>query len=190
MEFLVADRLETNRLVLRMFRDGDWRDLHEYYGDSECMRYTLKKAHTEAETWRVMASLVGHWHLRGYGPYAVEEKASGTVLGIVGLWYPMGWPEPEIAWGLARRHWGRGFAREAARAVHHMALHCLPDVALISFIDALNTASIHLAKALGAVYEKTVAFRGESWVVYRHCRHEYPNRTVFGDTGPCSGSSH
>jgi RimJ/RimL family protein N-acetyltransferase len=145
-------------------------------GDGECMRYTLQKAHTEAETWRIMAGMIGYWYLRGYGPYAVEEKVHGRVLGVVGLWYPHDWPELEIKWGLARRHWGHGFAWEAAKAVHDMALRDLPGSALISFINAANSASVHLAMSLGAVQEKRMEFRGEPWVVYRHCRQAIPFR--------------
>jgi hypothetical protein len=36
----------------------------------------------------MMASLPGHWVLRGDGPYALEEKATSAILGITGLWYP------------------------------------------------------------------------------------------------------
>ena len=92
--FLIPQRLETGRLLLRTFVNEDWRALHEHFSDPECTRYTFRRALTEAATWRAMASMAGHWDLRGYGPYAVEEKASGTVLGTVGPWYPLEWPEP------------------------------------------------------------------------------------------------
>jgi hypothetical protein len=49
----------------------------------------------------MMACLLGHWYLRGYGPYAVGEKSSSRVLGSVGLFYPNDWPEPEITRNLA-----------------------------------------------------------------------------------------
>jgi len=112
--------------------------------------------------------MIGHWHLRGYGPYAIEEKASGNILGLVGLWYPNDWPEPEIKWGLIRQYWGQGFASEAARAVQKMAAKYIPEMSPISLIHSKNAMSINLAIAMKAEFEKAVDFRGGNWCVYRH----------------------
>ena len=166
--FAVPERMETERLILRMFVDDDWRALHEHYSDAECTRFTFRRALTEAGTWRAMASMAGHWLLRGYGPYALEEKSTGTVLGTVGLWYPLEWPEPEIKWALARRHWGHGYASEAVRVVQGMAQECLPDLRLISLIDSRNEFSIRLALAVGAHLEREMDFSGGLFHVYRH----------------------
>lgn len=166
--YLIPSAIETERLVLRMFREDDWRALHEHYSDETCTKFTFGRPLSEGASWRTMASMIGHWQLRQYGPYAVEEKGSGQVLGTVGLWYPSDWPEPEIKWALARRHWGKGFASEAARAVQRMAARQLPQLSLISFIHAENAASIQLAKAIGATFEKEAPFRGAVFHVYRH----------------------
>lgn len=164
----VPQQLDTPRLILRQFVHEDWPAMHAHYGDAECTRYTFGRALTERESWRAMASMVGHWTLRGYGPYAVEEKATGQVIGAVGLWYPNDWPEPEIKWALARAFWGQGYASEAVRAVQAMARDALPHLHLISFMVADNAASAALARAVGATLEKEVDFRGARWHVYRH----------------------
>ena len=161
-------RIETTRLVLRQFIHADWFDLHQHYSDLECTRFTFRKALTEGETWRAMASMAGHWTLRGYGPYAIEEKSTGRVLGAAGLWYPNDWPEAEIKWALSKAHWGKGFASEAVRGVQSVALAALPDLALISFIHIDNLPSHQLAKSVGCTLEKEVEFRGGQWSVYRH----------------------
>ena len=166
--FMIPRRLETDRLLLRMFVEEDWRALHEHYSDVECTRFTFRRALTEAGTWRAMASMSGHWQLRGYGPYAVEEKSTKVVLGTVGLWYPLEWPEPEIKWALARRHQGKGYASEAVRAVQRMARQCMPEVMLISLIDRDNAASIRLATAVGATFEREMDFAGGVFHIYRH----------------------
>jgi RimJ/RimL family protein N-acetyltransferase len=164
----MPDRIESDRLVLRTFRHEDLPFLHAHYSDAECTRFTFRRALSEAESWYAMANMIGHWQLRGYGPYAVEEKATGAVLGTVGLWYPHDWPEPEIKWALTRSYWGKGYASEAARAVHAMAAQHIPQVPLISFIHSENAASIALALALGANFEKEMPFRGGIWHIYRH----------------------
>jgi RimJ/RimL family protein N-acetyltransferase len=168
MKSLIPERLETTRLVLRTLREDDWVRLHEHYSDPICTRYTFGHALTEGESWRAMASMAGHWVLRGYGPYGVEERASGDLLGVVGLWYPNDWPGPEIKWALIRRHWGNGFASEAARAVREMAKDVLPTASLISFIHSENSPSIRIAVAVGGAWERDVEFRGGKWQVYRY----------------------
>ena len=168
MKYQVPEQLDTRRLLLRQFQDSDWRDLHAYYADPTAMRYTLGRTLTEGETWRTMCGMLGHWQLRGYGPYAAVEKKSNTVVGPIGFWYPQEWPSPEIKWGLAPAYRGQGLASEAARAVQAAGLQFLPDIRLISLIHPDNQASIRLALAVGASREGTVTFRGEAWSIYRH----------------------
>ncbi len=168
MEYSIPTQLETDRLLLRMFQHKDWKDMHAYYGDEESMRYTTGRTLTEGETWRTMAGAAGHWLLRGYGPYAVEEKQSGSLIGIVGLWYPNDWPEPEIKWGIIRSHWGRGYAAEAARAVKAMAFATLENCKLISLIFKDNANSIRVAKSVGATLEKEITFREKECLIFRH----------------------
>ncbi len=168
MNYRIPERLETPRLILRLFKENDWMDLHALYSDPECTRYTLQRTLTEGESWRTMATMIGHWQIHGYGPYAVEEKSSGKVIGPVGLWYPNDWPEPEIKWALARAWWGHGYASEAARAVKHVAAVLFPDRPPISLIFADNEPSKRLAIAIGAVFEKEIEFRGVSAHIFRH----------------------
>ena len=64
MAYLIPEELETDRMILRMFRLDDWVDIHEYYSDPECVKYTSRRALNENESWQKMAALVGHWQLR------------------------------------------------------------------------------------------------------------------------------
>jgi hypothetical protein len=75
-----------------MFVEQDWEALHEMFRDPECVRYTVGAPLATWQTWRSLAAYLGHWQLRGYGPYAVVEKASGAMMGPVGLWCPGEWP--------------------------------------------------------------------------------------------------
>ncbi|WP_299979407.1 GNAT family N-acetyltransferase [uncultured Pseudoteredinibacter sp.] len=168
MKFKVPEQLETERLILRQFKDEDWQDLHEYYSSEEATRYTVGRAFSEGESWRIMSAMLGHWVLRGYGPYALEEKSSSKVIGTAGFWYPNDWPSPEIKWALAPAHWGKGYAGEAARALQKAGLEYLPEIALISLIAKENQASIKLALAVGASFEREIDFRGDRWDIYRH----------------------
>ena len=167
-DYLIPVELETDRLLLRMFRQEDWKDIHEYYGDAECATYTSGKALNEHESWQKMAAILGHWQLRNFGSYAMEEKKLNRVIGIAGLDYPSDWPEPEIQWGLAKKFWGKGYASEAVRAIKQMASQYIPKISLISLIHPENTNSSNLAKAIGAHFEKEYFFRNGTWHIYRH----------------------
>lgn len=168
MSYLIPELIETERLILRTFREDDWKDLHKYYSDEVCTRYTIGRALTEGETWRAMAALIGHWQLRHYGSYALENKTDHKVLGFAGLDYPNDWPEPEIQWALCRAYWGKGYASEAVRAAKKMTAQYLPDLSLISLIHPDNVNSINLAKAVGAYFEREYDFRGGKWFIFRH----------------------
>ena len=168
MKYRVPETLQTERLLLRQFVEEDWPDLHEYFADPVATRFTFGRSLSEGETWRALCSMLGHWALRGYGPYALEHKAGGKVIGICGFWYPNDWPEPEIKWALAPAYWGKGYAKEAALAVQKAGRDSMPDIPLISFIDSANRASIRLAESLGARLERETEFRGGIWRVYRH----------------------
>ncbi len=168
MKFLIPTSLETERLYLRMFRETDWWDLHEYYSDPDCTKYTVRKPLNENESWQKLSALLGHWQLRRYGSYALENKISKKVIGFAGLDYPSDWPEPEIQWALSRQFWGKGYASEAVRAIKQMTAEYLPDLPLISLIHPGNANSINLAKAVGACFEKEYLFRNDTWNIYRH----------------------
>jgi RimJ/RimL family protein N-acetyltransferase len=171
MKYLIPEQLETERLVLRMFRLEDWADMHEYYSDPECTKYTSRRSLKENESWQKMAALVGHWHLRRYGAYAIEGKELKKVIGVVGLDYPNDWPEPEIQWGLVRPFWGKGYASEGVRAVKSMIFRYVPQMSpLISLIHPDNINSIKLAKAVGASFEREHYFRDDTWHIYRHTK--------------------
>ena len=168
MEYLVPEMLQTERLKLRQFVEQDWEAIHVYFSDQQATKFTFGRALSENASRRALQSMIQHWETRGYGPYALEKKASGNVIGTVGFWYPDDWPELEIKWALSRQYWSRGYASEAVRAVQKTALQCFRDKPLISFIHSENAASIKLALAVGAVLEKQQPFRGSIWHIYRH----------------------
>lgn len=168
---LIPGSLETNRLRLSRPVATDWEGLHAYYSDEACARYTFGKAMPASETQRIVGALDRHWVRHGYGPYVLRERDGGNPVGLVGLWFPKEWPETEIKWALVQRHWGKGYASEAARAVQALLPRFLPHMQPISLIHADNDRSIALALALGATLEKQLEFRNAPFHQYRHRRH-------------------
>lgn len=158
--------LTTDRLTLRPFKEDDLDAYYEMCSDSEVMRFLGGKAWTRMETWRHMATILGHWQLRGFGLWAVEESSSGAFVGRVGFIQPEGWPGFELGWTLARSSWGKGYATEAARKALAYAFTELDRRHVISLIHPRNGASIAVAERLGERYEESIEFFGETISVY------------------------
>ncbi len=159
--------LETERLILRGLTEADI-GAEERYWTSDRSHFTggPKAPH---EVWRIVATMIGHWSLRGYGFWAVEEKATGLYCGRVGAWHPGEWPEAEIGWTLMPEAEGRGIAHEAALAARAHCYGPLGWTTAISTIDSGNTRSKALAARLGAKYERMHAFpQGFELEIWRH----------------------
>ncbi len=130
------------------------------------------------QSWRVLASEIGHWTLRGYGRWIVEERATNTPVGNVGLWYPHGWPEAEIGWDLFEGFEGRGYATEAALAARGYAYDVLGWTTAISLVDPKNAASRKLAQRLGA--RQDGLFKHDRYGDMQIWRHLSPDEIVDG----------
>ena len=145
--------LETERLIMRMWRDADIEEYAELCADPEVMRFLGGKVFDRTEAWRQMASMIGHWYLRGYGIWAVEEKSSGRLAGRIGCINPEGWPGFEVGWTLKREFWGKGYATEAGRRALEYGFNELDKPHIISLIHPENLASIRVAERLGETLE-------------------------------------
>src|SRR5205823_14550586 len=102
--------------------------------------------------WRTLALLIGHWHLLGYGQWAVVEKATGHVIGRAGLWNPEGGYGLEVGWVIRRSRWGQGFATEAARAAVQHGFETVGATHLISLIRPDNARSLRVAEKIGETF--------------------------------------
>ena len=166
--------LETERLILRMFREDDAEAYARICADPEVMRYLGEgKTLSLLEAWRHMAFLVGHWHLLGYGHFALEEKSSGRLIGRVGFLNPKGWPGFELGWTLARESWGNGYASEGARCALKYAFDELARDHVVSLINPDNKPSIKVAERLGEKLEGKTKLFGNEVLIYGIDRAEW-----------------
>lgn len=142
-------RLETDRLILRAFREEDMDAWAAVMGDSDVMTFLGGKPMARTDAWRAMAMTLGHWALRGYGMWAVERKADGAFMGRVGLLNPEGWTGLEVGWTLGKPYWGRGYATEAGACAMRYAFLTQAVDHVVSNIDPDNKASQEVALRLG-----------------------------------------
>jgi RimJ/RimL family protein N-acetyltransferase len=172
MGLIEVPTLETERLRLRPFYTSDTDDYAALHEDPEVMRYA-------GGTWdrgrssRHLAFLVGHWQLWGSGMWEVEHKETGAFVGKIGFSEPEGWPGCELAWYLARRYWGFGYATEGARAALDYGFTTLKRDRIISQIEPGNLASIRVAERLSMSLQGRCSVLIREHLVYGIDRESY-----------------
>lgn len=144
--------IETERLILRQWREDDRAPWAAMNADPEVMRHfpaPLSKDESDALMARCRDGIAHH----GAGFWALERAADGLFLGFVGLncigheiavkgqW--------EIGWRLARHAWGHGYATEAATAslAHGFGPMALPRI--IAYTASTNLPSMAVMRRIG-----------------------------------------
>ena len=144
--------LRTERLLLRGWRDADLEPFAALNGDPETMRYfpaPLTREESDALAARARAQI----EAEGWGLWAVEVPGVADFAGFVGLAIPSFeasfTPAVEVGWRLAREHWGKGYATEAARAAVAHGFGELGLDEIVSFTLRLNEPSIRVMERIG-----------------------------------------
>ncbi|MGC1503215.1 MAG: GNAT family N-acetyltransferase [Sulfitobacter sp.] len=158
--------LDTQRLTLRAPRKSDLPTLTAFF-ETERSHMVGGPADVN-QTFAKLASRIGHWAIRGYGVWHIDDRQTGDFLGWVGMMNPPSWDEPELAWTLFAHAEGKGYAFEAARAARAYAAQEFKLDGVISYIHADNTRSAALATRLGAEYERDGEVMGTPCHIYRH----------------------
>ena len=147
-----AGEVHTKRLLLRQWKATDFPVFAQLNRDEEVMRFfpsILSEADSNTLAQRC-ADLIAQ---RGWGVWAVEEKASGSFIGYIGLHIPAAalpvGPCVELAWRLARNRWGKGLATEGAKAALAFAFNALSLKEVVSFTSVHNVRSEAVMKRLG-----------------------------------------
>src|SRR5690348_9308151 len=96
---LPIPELTTARLRFRAFGESDLDAYAAIMADPEVTRFLgTPEPMSRADAWRQMAMFLGHWVLRGFGLWAVEELESGRLIGRIGCHYPEGFPGFEVGY--------------------------------------------------------------------------------------------
>jgi len=161
-------RLETERLILRGPGPQDFKPIADFFASDQS--HFVGGPKPVGGAWHFLTFMLGHWGMRGIGMWTVTEKTSDVGLGLVGLYYPVGWPEREIGWHIwDKSSEGRGLAYEAATAAIGFARNTLNVRTLVSYISPDNIRSIALAKRLGATLDpEAIQPEATTCQVWRH----------------------
>jgi RimJ/RimL family protein N-acetyltransferase len=146
--------IQTERMLLRRFTEADVDAFSGINAHPQVTRFLRDGApYTREDTMELMASIDRHWDERGFGLWAAESRATGELLGFVGLAVPEFLPEVlpavEVGWRLARARWGTGLATEGGEASLRYGFDVLGCDRIVSIRQPANTASGRVMQKLG-----------------------------------------
>ena len=146
---------ETERLILRPWREEDAEELYKYASDPAVGPSAGWQAHTSVEnSLQVIRDI-----LAAPETYAIVLKETGLPVGSIGLHFRSAFverqDEAELGFWLGASYWGQGLAAEAAR---EMLRHAIEDLFLArvwcGYFDG-NERSKRVQEKLGFMYQRT-----------------------------------
>lgn len=166
--------VETGRLILRGHLMSDFDAYCAMWADPVVTRFIGGRGRTREETWIRFLRHAGMWHHIGFGFWAIEEKASGSLIGEGGFHDLKRDMKPslegtlETGWSLLPQAHGKGYATEAVATMLDWSKASLPGKPVTCFIDPRNAASIRVAEKVGFVERLRTTYGGEPVIVFDH----------------------
>jgi RimJ/RimL family protein N-acetyltransferase len=167
-------QLETERLILRSFREEDVDVMAQLFANPDFMRFSLGVFTERKQTVAFIEKVVG-WDRHGIpSQFAVIPRGNNALIGYCGFFHHHEVPgEIEIGYRLHPGYWNRGLITEAARAVREHGFADLNLPRVISLIHPENIPSRRVAEKNGMKVEKEITFRGFPALVYAISRQEW-----------------
>lgn len=159
--------IETPRLLLRHWRDGDAEAFERHTNTPGVMRW-LGGVRTPAFIVEVVGRLRAWGEERGFTFWAVERRSDGALLGFCGLKIADGLNskvtgEIEVGWRFREDSWGAGYAKEAAIASIDHAFGVLGAKRVVAVTVESNAASWGLMKRLGMKRREDLDYVDPNW---------------------------
>ena len=168
--------VETERLILRGHRPDDLEASAAIWADPAVTRHIGGVPFPREAVWAKLLRYAGHWAWLGYGYWAIEEKATGALIGEVG--FADGKREmeppldgmPEIGWALVPAVHGKGLGTEAVRAALAWFDARTESTRTACIIHPDNAASIRIAQRFGYSQTARTAYKDQPIIVFVRTR--------------------
>lgn len=167
--------LQTERLILRPFRQEDIDVMAKLFANPDFMRFSLGVFTERKQTVAFIEKVMG-WDRAGIpSQFAVAPRGNDVIVGYCGFFYHPedGIEDIEIGYRLHPDYWNRGLITEAARAVRDHGFRDWRLSRVISLIHPENTPSRRVAEKNGMNIEEQITFRGFPTLVYAMTREEW-----------------
>lgn len=143
--------IETERLLLRPYREADIDVLHDIQSRPEVVRYLYWEPRTREQVEKVIRESGDQIDGEGGGlTLAIQPRDSDTMVGDVVLMYHSEvHRQGEIGYVLHPDHQGHGYATEAAAALLQLGFEGLDLHRIIARVDARNAPSAAVLRRIG-----------------------------------------
>ncbi len=167
-------QLETERLILRSFREEDIDAMAQLFANPDFMRFSLGIYTERKKTVDFIEKVMGWDHANIPSQFAIVPRGEDVLIGYCGFHHHPEVPgEIEIGYRLHPDHWNRGLISEASRAVRDHAFADLKLPRVISLVHPDNIPSRRVAEKIGMTVEKQITFRGFPTNVFSLSRHHW-----------------
>lgn len=153
MLILVTPRLRVERFTL-----DDAEFILRLLNEASFIRYVADKGVRTLDDARAYLSSgpLAHYRRHGFGLWRLGERASGVPIGMCGLIQRDTLDDVDLGYALLSEFSGKGYAREAARAVVRYARDVVGFDRLVAVVSLGNERSIRLLEQLGFTFERMV----------------------------------
>jgi len=153
--------IQTDRLILRPWRDGDRPAFAAMNADPEVM-HDFPVPLTAAECSEKQDRYLRAIERLGYGRWAMERREDCMLLGYVGVMpvrddHPCA-PGVEIGWRMIRAAWGFGYASEGAAAALRDGFERMGFAEIIAYTAPTNARSRAVMHRVGMARDATRDF--------------------------------
>jgi [ribosomal protein S5]-alanine N-acetyltransferase len=151
---MIPKVIETERLKLRPLELYDADPLFEIQGDPEWSKYQLEPPYTRRRAEHAVAYMVlCDWNSQANWAVTLD----GEMIGTVNLTFEGAGRIGSLGYGVHKRRWGQGLAREAIAAVLDRAFAASDTFARVrAHTKPLNERSVGLLLRLGFTHEGTL----------------------------------
>lgn len=148
--------IETERLILRAWKDSDIDPYFQINQDAKVLEFLLG-ALTIEEVKNFLLQMNQQLQERNFTLWAVENRNTKELMGFVGLneisWESHFTPAIEIGWRLGSQFWGQGYATEAALAALNYGFNHLHLKEIVAFTFYKNKRSIRVMEKIGMKHD-------------------------------------
>ncbi|NJM64898.1 MAG: GNAT family N-acetyltransferase [Acaryochloris sp. RU_4_1] len=161
--------LETQRLLLREFRQDDYRELAPIQANPQVMKFSQTGILSTSQTKEKIENFITSYKQFGFGKWAVILKQSSQLIGYCGIAVEQidGKNEQEIGYRLDPRFWSQGLATEAAVGATDYGFAQFKFPYLLGIVERANPASVRVLEKLRMHFERMTVFHGVPMDVYR-----------------------
>ena len=145
--------LETERLILRPFREDDLDALYAIHSDAGNARYLYNEPRDRDDVRALLDRKIGSAAVSAEGDWlsaAVVLRQAGELIGDCSLqWASREHRQGEIGFIFNRAYHGHGYATESARVLLQIAFNDLRLHRVVGRLEPRNTASARVLERLG-----------------------------------------